>query len=104
MTRLRARLKPVLQLLTAACVLTAGHAARAAEISPYFHTWDGSSLMDSRQNSGLNSAILAFGITHGTCVLDPILPAMTPDARNFMAAGGKLLISFGGTGGTYLQR
>lgn len=102
MIRLRSRLKPVLQLLTAACVLSAGQAASAAEIAPYFHTWDGS-LMDARQNTGLNSAILAFGITHGTCKLDVSIAQMAGDARNFMAAGGKLMISFGGTAGTYVE-
>jgi chitinase len=102
MTRSRSRLKPVLQLLAAACVLTGSHSAGAAEIAPYFHTWDGT-LMDARQNTGLNSDILAFGITHGSCVLDVSVGNMAGDARNFAAAGGKLMISFGGSAGTYVE-
>ena len=102
MTRSKARLHPVLQLLTTAFVLSAGQAAGAAEIAPYFHTWNGT-LMAARQASGLDSAILAFGITHGTCVLDGSLTGMAADTRNFAAAGGQLMISFGGAGGTYVE-
>jgi chitinase len=102
MTRSRPRLNPLVQLLTTAFVLGAGQAAGAAEIAPYFHTWDGT-LMAARQESGLGSAILAFGITHGTCALDSSLPSMAADTRNFAAAGGKLMISFGGAAGTYVE-
>jgi roadblock/LC7 domain-containing protein len=77
-------------------------AAGAAEIAPYFHTWDGP-LMNAKQDAGMNSALLAFAITRGNCALEPTLPNMLPDARNFIAAGGKLMISFGGTAGVYVE-
>jgi hypothetical protein len=101
-SRAPSKLKPLLRLLAAAVAVSAGQAATAAEIAPYFHTWDGT-LMAARQASGLSSALLSFAITHGTCALDPTLPDMLGDARNFTAAGGKLMISFGGTGGVYVE-
>ena len=103
MTRSRPRLNRLVQVLTTALVLGASQASGAAEIAPYFHTWSSTTLMSARQASGLNSAILAFGVTHGTCVLDGSLPAMASDTRNFAAAGGQLMISFGGAGGTYVE-
>jgi len=89
-------------LFTAAFAISAGQAATAAEIAPYFHSWDGP-LTAARQATGLNSAILAFGISMGGCALQASLPLALPDARNFAAAGGRPLISFGGTFGYYIE-
>lgn len=93
---------PLRSALAAALLACMGQAAGAAEIAPYFHAWDGS-LMDARQASGLNSAILAFAISRNGCALESSLTDKIPDMRAFTQAGGKLMISFGGTAGVYVE-
>ncbi|WP_156955364.1 hypothetical protein [Polaromonas glacialis] len=51
----------------------------------------------------MNSAMLAFATTNGSCALVPDLTNKLPDARNYVAAGGRLLISFGGAHGVYAE-
>jgi len=92
----------ITKALTGALVLCLSQAASAAEIAPYFHSWGGS-LNDAKQSVGMNSAILAFATTNGSCALVPDLTNKLPDARNYVAAGGKLLISFGGSHGVYAE-
>jgi hypothetical protein len=77
--------------------------AGALEVAPYFHSWSGGTLTEAKQASGLNSATLAFAITNGSCALHPDLQNKLPDARNFVAAGGQFIISFGGQNGTYAE-
>lgn len=92
----------ITKALTGALVLCLGQAASAAEVAPYFHSWGGS-LVDAKQSVGMNSAILAFATTNGSCALVPDLTNKLPDARNYVAAGGQLLISFGGAHGVYAE-
>ncbi|CAN5576771.1 T2SS-translocated chitinase [soil metagenome] len=103
-------MKPTLQLLlstlkisifTVLCGLF--QTAHSAEIAPYFYTWGNSTLMQAKQNAGLNSASLAFAITQGSCALDSSINDMLPDIRNFVASGGQLIISFGGERGVYAE-
>lgn len=88
-------------ITSAATVLCLSQAANAVEISPYFHSWGGS-LMEAKQ-VGMNSAILAFAITRGDCAFVPDLIDKLPEARSYIAAGGQLLISFGGAEGVYAE-
>lgn len=94
--------KSITKALTGALVLCLGQAASAAEVIPFFHSWGGS-LVDAKQSVGMNSAILAFASTNGNCALVSDLMDKLPDARNYVAAGGKLLISFGGADGVYAE-
>jgi hypothetical protein len=89
--------------LTAAVVLCLGQAAGALEVAPYFHSWSGVNLTQAKQSSGLDSAMLAFAITKGSCALDADLQNKLADARNFAAAGGQFIISFGGARGVYAE-
>lgn len=47
--------------------------------------------------------MLAFATTNGSCALVPDLMNKLADARNYVAAGGRLLISFGGADGIYAE-
>ena len=98
----RPQFNSITKALTGALVLCLGQAASAAEVAPYFHSWGGS-LIDAKQSVGMNSAILAFATTNGSCALVPDLTNKLPDARNYVAAGGQLLISFGGAHGVYAE-
>ena len=89
-------------LALAAALCTAGTAG-AAEIAPYFQGWSPGTLTEARQAAGLGSATLAFGITRGNCTLDAYLQDRMPDARNYVAAGGKLIVSMGGADGVYAE-
>lgn len=89
--------------LTAATVLCLSQAASALEIAPYFHAWSGGTLTQAKQAAGLNSATLAFAITDGSCALQPDLQNKLADVRNYTAAGGQIIISFGGQMGVYAE-
>ena len=77
--------------------------ARALEIAPYFHAWGPGTLVEAKRDAGLTGATIAFGITNGSCMLDGDLLGRLPDARAFTASGGTVLISFGGSAGTYVE-
>ncbi|MBM3361768.1 MAG: hypothetical protein FJY42_03745 [Betaproteobacteria bacterium] len=88
--------------LAAAAALCLGGLSQAAEIAPYFQSW-GPGTLSAAQKNGLSSATLAFGITRGSCALDSNLTSSLPDARNYVAQGGKLIISMGGADGIYAE-
>ena len=88
--------------LAGTLLLCLSQAASAVEIVPYFHSWGGS-LVEAKNSTGMNNAILAFAITKGSCVMDTGFQEKLPDARNYVAAGGRLLLSFGGTRGVYAE-
>jgi chitinase len=98
----RPKFNSITKALTGALVLCLGQAASAAEVTPFFHSWGGS-LVDAKQSVGMNSAILSFATTNGNCALVPDLTNKLPDPRNYVAAGGWLLISFGGAHGVYAE-
>lgn len=84
--------------------------AGAAQLAPYFYTWGYgnttyavSSLMDARGKMGLNAATLAFVVSNGGCNTDSSVSNMQSDITAFQAAGGRVIISFGGANGTYLE-
>jgi hypothetical protein len=98
----RPKFNSIVKALTGALVLCLGQAASAADVVPYFHSWGGS-LVDAKQAVGMNSAMLSFATTNGSCALVPDLTNKLGDARNYVAAGGRLLISFGGAHGVYAE-
>ncbi len=61
--------------------------------------------MDAKQKIGLDSATLAFVISGGGCNISTDLDSsfMMNDLKAFSASGGKLIISFGGANGPYLE-
>ena len=102
MTYSRPHFNSIIKALSSAVVLCASQAASAVEVAPYFHSWGGS-LVDAKQSAGMGSAILAFATTNGNCALVPDMLNKLADARNYVAAGGRLLISFGGANGVYAE-
>jgi len=98
----RSKFNSITKALTGALVLCLGQAASAADVAPYFHSWGGS-LNDAKQSVGMNSAMLAFAVTNGSCALVPDLMNKLPDARAYVGAGGQLTISFGGQNGVYAE-
>jgi hypothetical protein len=78
----------------------------ATELAPYFWTWGGgavSSLMDAKQQTGLQSATIAFVTSGSGCTDDGSTLAMSDDIGTFITSGGNVIISFGGAAGTYVE-
>ncbi|MDB5886743.1 MAG: hypothetical protein JWR74_2914 [Polaromonas sp.] len=98
----RLKFNSITKAVAGAIVLCLSQTASAVELVPYFHAWGGS-LNAAKQAAGMNSAILSFATTNGTCALVPDLTNKLADARSYVAAGGKLLISFGGAKGVYAE-
>jgi len=97
-----AKLNPINKTLAAAALALICQGASAAEVAPYFGQWEGS-LMNARQSAGMTSAILSFAVTRGSCVLEPGFTAKLPEARNYVSAGNRLYISWGGAEGVYVE-
>jgi hypothetical protein len=89
--------------LLGAIVLCLSQEGSALEVAPYFQSWSSGTLTEAKKVTGLNSVTLAFAITKGTCALVPDLFNKLSDARNYVAAGGQLIISFGGQDGVYAE-
>lgn len=89
--------------LIGAAVISAGHVSAATELAPYFQVWTPGMLTEAKRDTGLNNATLAFAITNGSCAFEANMLNKLPDARNFVASGGKLIISLGGEQGTYAE-
>ena len=96
----------------AALALTA--IAQATEVAPYFETWaygggfTPTTLMQAKSAGGVMAATMAFGVSGGGCSLGGGLEANMSgagktDIANFQAAGGRVILSFGGASGTYLE-
>ncbi len=94
--------------------LAAPMAAGATDVAPYFETWayGGSAkpatLMAAKSAGNVLGATMAFGVSAGGCTLGGGLDAIMSGAgrtnvANFQAAGGRVILSFGGADGTYLE-
>ena len=88
--------------------------AHATEVAPYFETWaygggyTPTTLMQAKSSGGVLAATMAFGVSGGGCTLGGGLEANMSgagktDIVNFQAAGGRVILSFGGASGTYLE-
>jgi chitinase len=88
--------------------------ALALDVAPYFETWayDGgytpTTLMEAKTKGGVLGATMAFGVSGGGCSMGGGLEATLSgagktDIVNFQAAGGRVILSFGGASGTYLE-
>jgi chitinase len=97
-------------------LLAASAAAHSTEVAPYFYTWgffnnsyQANSLVTAKQNGGVTAATLAFGVSGGGCTLggglDVIMndPGIKGDVQQFVAQGGRVILSFGGADGQYLE-
>ena len=63
--------------------------------------------MTAKNNGGVGAATIAFGVSGGGCSSAAAwnrFSAMPATMCNFINNGGKLILSFGGAAGTYLER
>ncbi|MDB5801223.1 MAG: Chitinase [Rhodocyclales bacterium] len=115
-TQKNGRFAKIAKYALAITALSTSLAASAVTVAPYFFAWSfGStsykvtSLMDAHNKAGVNAMTLAFGISGGGCTLGGGLDstlnnaAFKTDIKQFIAAGGKVILSFGGASGTYLE-
>jgi chitinase len=99
----------------ACAALMAATAAHATEVAPYFYTWGfgsnsykANSLAAARAN-GVTGVTLAFGVSGGGCTLGGGLEVIMNDSgtkqdvKSFIANGGRVILSFGGADGQYLE-
>jgi len=100
----------LLSLAVGTALLAGATSARATQLAPYFYTWGYGNttyavtgLMDARNKMGLDAATLAFVVSAGGCTVDTSISAMQSDITAFQNAGGRVIISFGGANGTYLE-
>jgi chitinase len=100
----------VLRLAVGAALLAGAASAGATQLAPYFYTWGYgnssyavTSLMDARNKMGLDAATLAFVVSAGGCTVDTSISNMQSDIAAFQSAGGRVIISFGGANGTYVE-
>ncbi len=94
----------------AAASCASGNAGATTEYSPYFPTWVwGSSgyaftsLADLQAKSGLNDVTIAFVLANGGCNVTQDIAQNASDVQAFIAAGGHVKASFGGSDGIYLE-
>lgn len=86
-----------------------GSAPQGLDVAPYFWTWGRwgnyaiSSLMDAKSKASMQSATIAFGLSGGGCSVASDLTDMGDDIRSFIQSGGRVILSFGGAAGTYVQ-
>ncbi|MFL6628736.1 MAG: hypothetical protein ACJ8G1_20000, partial [Vitreoscilla sp.] len=64
--------------------------------------------MQAKSAGGVTAATMAFGVSGGGCSMGGGLEANLSgagktDILNFQAAGGRVILSFGGASGTYLE-
>ena len=101
--------------LLACAALMAATAVHATEVAPYFYTWGfgsnaykANSLAAAKAN-GVSAVTLAFGVSGGGCTLGGGLEVIMNDSgtksdvKQFIAGGGRIILSFGGADGQYLE-
>ncbi len=103
--------------LLACAVFMAATAAHATEVAPYFTAYDYfgnsskiNSLEIAKANGGVSAMTLAFGVAGNGCTISGGLDSIMNDAgakadvKSFIAQGGRVILSFGGADGTYLEK
>lgn len=79
-------------------------------VAPYFYSWGAGnpaykvqSLVDAHKKIGLTAATVAFVLSGGAGRANPELSLITPDILAFQKLGGRVILSFGGANGPYLE-
>ena len=109
MTTQRTALK--YKLLAGLALTAASISSRATEVAPYFYTWAfGSSgytanTLAQAKADGATAITLAFGTSNGSCTLQGFnfSSSTKTDVQNFIAGGGRIILSFGGADGPFLE-
>jgi chitinase len=101
------------KLLAGVALAAAALAAHATQVAPYFYTWAfGSSgyaanSLAQAKAAGVNAVTLAFGTSNGSCTLQGFdvfnNASYKQDLQNYLAGGGRVILSFGGADGPFLE-
>jgi chitinase len=103
-----------LGILASAVALSLPQLAVGADVAPYFASWaywggsTPSTLMQAKAEGGLDSVTIAFGVSGGGCTLGGGMENIMSgngrsDVQQFVAGGGRVILSFGGASGAYLE-
>src|ERR1700760_4664178 len=99
------------KLLAGVALTAAALTAHATEVAPYFYTWAfGSSgyavnSLAQAKSAGISAVTLAFGTSNGSCTLQGFnfSSSAKTDVQNFIAGVGRVILSFGGADGPFLE-
>jgi chitinase len=105
------RIKLKHKLMAGVALTAAAVTAHATELAPYFYTWAfGSSgyaanSLAQAKAAGVDAVTLAFGTSNGSCTLQGFNfdPATRQDVQSYIAGGGRVILSFGGADGPFLE-
>src|SRR3984957_11431894 len=109
-TKHRNKLKTT--LLSGVALAAASLTAHAGtEVAPYFYTWAfggsgyAANSLAQAQAAGVNAVTLAFGTSNGSCTLQGFnfSSSTKADVQSFIANGGRVILSFGGADGPFLE-
>jgi chitinase len=109
-TKHRNKLKTT--LLAGVALATASLTAQAAtEVAPYFYTWAfggsgyAANSLAQAKAAGVEAVTLAFGTSNGSCTLQGFnfSSSTKTDVQNYIAGGGRIILSFGGADGPFLE-
>jgi chitinase len=109
-TKHRSKLKTT--LLSGVALAAASLSAHAGtEVAPYFYTWAfggsgyAANSLAQAQAAGVNAVTLAFGTSNGSCTLQGFnfSSSTKADVQSFIANGGRVILSFGGADGPFLE-
>src|ERR1700722_5676051 len=100
------------KLLAGVAVAAASLTAHAGtDVAPYFYTWAFGATnyavnsLAQAQAAGVNAVTLAFGTSNGSCTLQGFnfSSSTKTDVANYIAAGNRVILSFGGADGPFLE-
>src|ERR1700744_1891695 len=100
------------KLLAGVAVAAASLTAHAGtDVAPYFYTWAFGATnyavnsLAQAQAAGVNAVTLAFGTSNGSCTLEGFnfSSSTKTDVQNFVSGGGRVILSFGGADGPFLE-
>jgi hypothetical protein len=110
-TKSRIHLK--FKLLAGVALAASALAAHATQVAPYFYTWAfggsgyAANSLAQAKAAGVNAVTLAFGTSNGSCTLQGFdvfnNATYKQDLQNYLAGGGRVILSFGGADGPFLE-
>ena len=101
------------KLLAGVALMASALCAHAAQVAPYFYTWAfggsgyAANSLAQAKAAGVNAVTLAFGTSNGSCTLQGFdvfnNASYKQDLQSYLAAGGRVTLSFGGADGPFLE-
>jgi chitinase len=98
-------------LLAGVALAAASLSAHATQVAPYFYTWAfggsgyAANSLAQAKAAGVNAVTLAFGTSNGSCTLQGFnfSSSTKSDVQSYIAGGGRVILSFGGADGPFLE-